>query len=88
MDELARDKKLAYAVQHAIAILGEASNRVSAETQARLTGTEWRKIKGIRNHFVHEYGKVQLDTIWEVVTRDLPVLESALRDFLQSLDSP
>jgi uncharacterized protein with HEPN domain len=39
---------------------------------------EWDEIAGMRDHLVHEYGKVDLDILGEVVDDRLPRLVSAI----------
>jgi uncharacterized protein with HEPN domain len=67
------------AVIRNIEIVGEAAARVSPEFAARNPGISWREIVGMRHRLIHGYLKVNLVTVWEVVERDLPALEHALR---------
>jgi len=62
-----------------IEIVGEAAGRVSREFAARHGAIPWRDIAGMRHRLIHGYLKVNLDTVWQVVKRDLPVLERDLR---------
>ena len=40
----------------------------------------------MRNVLVHDYFEVDFETIWLVVTRDLPLLEKAMRSILAGLN--
>ena len=42
----------------------------------------WRKINGLRNKIVHDYGNVQLDIIYNTIIDDLPVLLEQLKELL------
>jgi uncharacterized protein with HEPN domain len=42
----------------------------------------------MRNVLVHDYFEVDFETVWLVVTRDLPPLEEAVRAILAALDGP
>ena len=42
----------------------------------------------MRNALVHDYFEVDFETVWLVVTRDLPRLENAMRAILAVLDEP
>lgn len=37
------------------------------------------EITGMRDKLVHDYMGVDLETVWETATRDIPVLHAALR---------
>ena len=71
------------AVIRNIEIVGEAAGRLSPEFAARHPEIPWRDIVGMRHRLVHGYMKVNLSTVWEVVERDLPALEPALRALLE-----
>ena len=42
----------------------------------------------MRNVLVHDYFEVDFETVWLVVTRDLPPLEKAMHGILAELDEP
>jgi uncharacterized protein with HEPN domain len=42
----------------------------------------------MRNVLVHDYFEVDFETVWLIVTRDLPPLESAMHAILAVLDEP
>jgi len=71
------------AVIRNIEIVGEAAGRVSPAFAARNPGVPWREIVGMRHRLIHGYLKVNLDTVWEVVERDLPPLERGLRALVE-----
>jgi uncharacterized protein with HEPN domain len=74
-----RNALLQDAVIRNIEIVGEAAGRVSAELTARTPDIPWREIVGMRHRLIHGYLEVNLDTVWEVVERDLPALKDSLR---------
>jgi uncharacterized protein with HEPN domain len=57
-----------------VEIIGEAASRVDAEERGRYKGIPWSQIVGMRNRLIHGYDSVDLDILWEVVSRDLPLL--------------
>lgn len=71
------------AVIRNIEIIGEAAGQVSAGFAARHASIPWRRIVGMRNRLIHGYVNVNLETVWDVVARDLPALEKELRAVLQ-----
>lgn len=71
------------AVIRNIEIVGEAAGRVSAGFTARHPEIPWREIVGMRHRLIHGYLKLNLDTVWEVIERDLPALERSLRALVE-----
>jgi hypothetical protein len=56
---------------------------VFASTSMRHPEVDWRGISGLRNVLVHGYFELDLETIWTIIQRDLPVLDSAVRRLLE-----
>lgn len=51
---------------------GEASRRLSEEFKKEHNEIPWKKIIGLRNILIHEYGDVDLDIIWDIITINIP----------------
>lgn len=66
------------AVMRNIEIIGEAAGRVSREFSLENASIPWREIAGMRHRLIHGYMQVNLDTVWQVVERDLPALQKSL----------
>jgi uncharacterized protein with HEPN domain len=57
-------------------IIGEAARAISKEFKAANPQVPWKDIVGLRNRIVHEYFKLDLKIVWEVVQKDVPTLMS------------
>lgn len=66
------------AVIRNVEIIGEAAGQLSPELIAGHGSIPWRKIIGMRHRLIHGYVQVDLQTVWDVVARDLPALEKKL----------
>lgn len=45
----------------------------------------WSAMKGMRHILVHEYGRVDYEKVWDVITTDLPRLRIELARYLGAL---
>ena len=73
------DRKLQFAVERALEIIGEAAHRISEPFRQAHPEVRWRSIIAQRNVLAHEYGAIKQDRIWNVVTVHLPELIEALQ---------
>ena len=62
--------------------IGELTTRLTEEFKAKYDEISWQKIKGLRNIHVHEYEKVDVDIMWEILTKDIPELKAQLEKIL------
>jgi uncharacterized protein with HEPN domain len=69
---------LQLSLTHLLEVVGEAANRVSAQTQARYPDVPWRATIGMRNRIIHGYDSVDLDIVWRILVEDLRPLIHAL----------
>lgn len=74
LEKFEKDLKTKDAVIRRLEIIGEASSRVSDETQNKYSEVFWKKMKGMRNLLIHEYNYIDTDIIWETVKNNLPPL--------------
>ncbi len=66
--------------------IGELAGLISEETRNINKSVPWRAIKDTRNFYVHAYGAIDLDAVWETITKDIPVLRTACSDMLKESD--
>ena len=71
------DRNYQYALSFCILQIGELAGKLSGELrEATADAIRWNAIKGMRNIVVHDYGSIDLDIVWDVATRDIPVLKA------------
>jgi uncharacterized protein with HEPN domain len=67
-------------------VIGEAAKRIPGSFRQEHPSIPWRNLASFRDVLIHNYDGVSLEKVWEVVTRDLPSVESAIRNLLPPLD--
>lgn len=70
------------AVMRNLEIIGEAAKHISAEVRAQHPDVDWRRIAGLRDVVIHEYFGVDIEIVWDVVTREVPALLEQLQRIL------
>jgi uncharacterized protein with HEPN domain len=83
--DLDTDAMLMLALRRLLEIIGEAAKYVSAPTRALAPGVPWREIAGTRDRIAHGYFDINLDTVWDILTIDLPQLERELEHLIPQL---
>lgn len=80
--EFELDRKIQDAVCRRLAIIGEAAKQLPEHFRATHSSLPWKDIMGMRDILVHEYGGVQIETVWDTVQHDLATLEGVVRSGL------
>jgi uncharacterized protein with HEPN domain len=78
------DEVLQAAIERKIEIVGDAARNVSDPFQKAHPEIPWSKIMGQRHVLAHDYGRIEHDRIWSVVSQHLPALVPQLESLLAS----
>ena len=81
-EKFREDPKTIAAVERKLQVISEAAIRIGERAEALCPGLPWQNIRGIGNWLRHQYDRVDVETIWNTVERDLPPLKAGV---LQSL---
>lgn len=66
------------AVIRPLEIIGEAANRLPDHFTRKHSDIPWAQIIGMRNFLIHDYGRVNLELVWDTIQTDLPELKAKL----------
>jgi uncharacterized protein with HEPN domain len=72
--DLDSDRMLSFALIRLLEIVGEAARGISPALRAAHPEIPWARVAGMRDRLIHGYFDVNLDVVWETITRDLPEL--------------
>lgn len=84
--EFLKDEMVQAAVIRCVEVVGEAARQVSDETRRRAPGIPWSLMVGMRNILVHDYGAVDLERVYHVVTEHLPLLMESVDGLIAALE--
>jgi uncharacterized protein with HEPN domain len=73
-EEFTRDLMRQDAIVRRIQIIGEATRRLSKAFRAAHPEIPWQDMAGMRSKLIHDYDKVDLHRVWEIVEHDIPAL--------------
>lgn len=65
-------------------VMGEATKRLSETLKAEHPDIAWRQIAGFRDVLIHDYLKININRIWGVIEKDLPLLKRIVEQLLSS----
>jgi uncharacterized protein with HEPN domain len=68
------------AILRNLAVIGEAVRALPGEFKAERPSTPWASISGLRNIVIHEYFRVNLELVRDIVDNDLTELANSLRN--------
>ena len=83
-EDLDQDQLLAFALLHAIQIVGEAAAKISAEFREQHSQIPWALITGMRHRLVHAYFDINHDILWTTATESVPELLAQVDGLLSS----
>jgi uncharacterized protein with HEPN domain len=72
------------AVVRRLHVAAESMLRLSEATQKSMPEIPWQAIKNFRNLLVHEYLEIDMQIVWDLVHKDLPVLRQAISRALEN----
>ena len=81
-EQLKDDKLRVHATIYNVQIIGEAVYKLTKEFKDQHTETPWAVIEKMRHILVHDYYKINFEVLWDVVTKDIPLLKQQIESYL------
>ncbi|MGL4499678.1 MAG: HepT-like ribonuclease domain-containing protein [Planktothrix sp.] len=77
-EQLEGDRMRQSAILYQIAIIGEATKRLSREFREQHPEVPWDDMAGMRDIIAHQYDRLDLDIVWQVIQRNIPEVLNAI----------
>lgn len=82
------DEVLKRAFVRSVEVIGEATKKVPEATRSEFPALEWKKMAGMRDRLIHDYGGVDYQIVWDVAANKAADLAAKLRPILEASDRP
>ncbi len=82
--QLLNDRMRLSAIKYEIQTIGEAASKIPSNVRAGYPRIPWNDIIGMRNRLVHDYGRINLDILWEILNQDIPNDQALIADMLEA----
>jgi len=76
--EFINDSMMVEACVFNLSQIGELVNKLDEKYMTKYPEMPWFKMRGLRNHIVHDYEGVNLKLIWEIIDTDIKILRQQL----------
>ena len=78
-EKFSKDRLRQSAIIRQLEIIGEAVKNIPNHFRDRYPNIPWRKISGVRDVLSHVYFGVNIDRIWNIIEKDLPILKKEIK---------
>lgn len=64
-------------------VLGESVGKLSEDFKSKNEQINWSKIYGLRNIIAHHYFGINVDLVWQIIQKDLPIFKEQINNLLK-----
>lgn len=85
-ESFSKAKMMQDAVIRKFEIIGEAVKNLPDHFKKKHTKIAWKDIAGMRDILIHEYFGVNINVVWETITKDVPKLKDQIIKLRETID--
>jgi uncharacterized protein with HEPN domain len=83
-EEFMQTKMIQDAVIRNFEIIGEATKRLSPELRSQYSDVPWQQMAGLRDVLIHDYLKVNLNLVWQIIEHNLSDLKRQVTAIMEN----
>jgi uncharacterized protein with HEPN domain len=83
-DAFVSDLAAKWALVKLVEIIGEACIKINPETKEKYNDVKWKQIAGTRHILVHDYNIIDFPLLWEILEKEIPVLQEQMNNIYNS----
>jgi len=80
---LSKNELKQYAIIRAIEVIGESVKNLPDSLKNKYPNVPWKEIAGTRDKMIHHYFGVDLNIVWDIVSKEIPKLKEDIKDILK-----
>ena len=75
------------AIARSLEIIGEAVKNIPNDFREKYPDIDWRKIAGLRDIIIHAYFDIDVDIVWDIIKKDLPIFKIQIMKIQKEIES-
>lgn len=79
------DRMRQRAVVNCLMVIGEATKKLPDALRQQHPAIPWREMARMRDRLIHDYSRIKVYTVWNVVKREIPELKKQVLIVLKTL---
>ncbi|MBI2147165.1 DUF86 domain-containing protein [Candidatus Woesearchaeota archaeon] len=83
---LSKNELREYAILRAIELIGEAVKNIPETIKNKNPSVSWKDIIGTRDLLIHHYFGVDMNIVWNIIKKDLPMLKQQVLNIKKELE--
>ena len=80
------DIRIFYSVMKNIEVVGEAAFMLTKSFKEAHTDTPWKMVESMRHILVHDYARVNPETLFDTAQNDIPEIREKAKNYLEETD--
>ena len=80
---LSKNELKQYAIIRAIEVIGESVKNLPDSLKNKYPNIPWKEIAGTRDKMIHHYFGVDLNIVWDIISKEIPKLKEDIKDILK-----
>jgi len=86
-DDFYNDETLKRAITRALEIIGEATKNLNLDFRMKYNSVPWNYMAKLRDKIIHHYQGVDYETIWNIITQEMPELHFQIEQIIKEYDN-